>query len=174
MAFRGALNFAMINYHKKIIGVLMQTIKKNTLVSLRIKLEDEEGNIFDESEELIYLHGGYNQIFQKIEDELEGKKVGETFHVTLAPADAFGEYKESLVLKELLEDLPEDIAVGMELDGEEEGVIYVVESIDETSAILNANHEFAGVTMIASGEILETEELSDEAVQEILKAEHHH
>jgi FKBP-type peptidyl-prolyl cis-trans isomerase SlyD len=152
----------------------MDKIKKNTLVSMVIKLEDEEGNIMDESEELMYLHGGYNQIFQKLEEELEGKEVGDTFHVTLAPADAFGEYDESLVLKELLEDLPEDIAVGMELDGEEEGVIYVVESIDKESAILNANHELAGVTMIASGEILETEDLSLEAVEEILKAEHQH
>jgi FKBP-type peptidyl-prolyl cis-trans isomerase SlyD len=152
----------------------MQTIKKNTLVSMQIKVEDENGNIFDESDELIYLHGGYNQIFQKLEDELEGKKVGDTFHVTLAPAEAFGEHKESLVVKELLEDLPEDIAVGMELDGEEEGVIYIVESINEEYVTLNANHEFAGIAMIAIGEILEIEHLSDEAVEEILKAEHHH
>ncbi|PLY13730.1 peptidylprolyl isomerase [Sulfurimonas xiamenensis] len=139
-----------------------------------IKLEDEEGNIIDESEELMYLHGGYNQIFKKLEDELEGKKVGDTFHVTLTPAEAFGEYDESLVLKELLEDLPEDIYVGAELDGEEEGIVYVIESIDKEHAILNANHELAGITLIASGKILEIEQLSDEAAQELLKEEHHH
>jgi FKBP-type peptidyl-prolyl cis-trans isomerase SlyD len=163
----------MINFQKN-TGVFMQIIKKNGLVSLRIKVQDENGNVFDESDELIYLHGGYNQIFQKLEDELEGKKVGESFHVALTPAEAFGEYDESLVLEELLEDLPEDIAVGMELYGEEEGVIYVIESIDEESAILNANHEFAGIAMIAIGEILEIEDLSDEAVEELLKAEHQH
>jgi len=149
-------------------------IKKNTIVSMLIKLEDEEGNIIDESEELMYLHGGYNQIFKKLEDELEGKKVGDTFHVTLTPAEAFGEYDESLVLKELLEDLPEDIYVGAELDGEEEGIVYVIESIDKEHAILNANHELAGITLIASGKILEIEQLSDEAAQELLKEEHHH
>jgi FKBP-type peptidyl-prolyl cis-trans isomerase SlyD len=149
-------------------------IKKNTIVSMLIKLEDEEGNIIDESEELMYLHGGYNQIFKKLEDELEGKKVGDTFHVTLTPAEAFGEYDESLVLKELLEDLPEDIYVGAELDGEEEGIVYVIESIDKEHAILNANHELAGIALIASGKILEIEQLSDEATQELLKEEHHH
>ncbi|WP_241855404.1 FKBP-type peptidyl-prolyl cis-trans isomerase [Sulfurimonas xiamenensis] len=152
----------------------MDKIKKNTIVSMLIKLEDEEGNIIDESEELMYLHGGYNQIFKKLEDELEGKKVGDTFHVTLTPAEAFGEYDESLVLKELLEDLPEDIYVGAELDGEEEGIVYVIESIDKEHAILNANHELAGITLIASGKILEIEQLSDEAAQELLKEEHHH
>jgi len=101
----------------------MQNIKKNTLVSMSIKLEDEKGNIVDESDELIYLHGGYNQIFQKLENELEGKKVGNSFHVALTPAEAFGEYDESLVIKELLEDLPEDISIGAELDGEVEKIL---------------------------------------------------
>ncbi len=152
----------------------MDKIKKHTLVSMLIKLEDEEGNIIDESEELMYLHGGYNQVFQKLEDELEGKKVGDTFLVALTSAEAFGEYDESLVLKELLKDLPEDIAVGTELDGEEEGIVYVVESIDGKYAILNANHELAGIPLVASGKILEIEQLSDEAAEELLEAEYQH
>ncbi len=152
----------------------MEKIKKNRLVSMSIKLEDENGNIIDESDELIYLHGGYNQIFQKLEDNLEGKKVGDTFHVTLTPAEAFGEFDETLVVKERLEDLPEDIYIGTELDGEEEGVIYVVESMDEEYAILNANHELAGIALVATGKILEIEHLSSEAVEEILKEQQHH
>ncbi|MBE0515151.1 MAG: hypothetical protein IBX42_09405, partial [Sulfurimonas sp.] len=71
-------------------------------------------------------------------------------------------------------DLPEDIHVGAELDGEEESVVYVVESIDEMHAILNANHELAGIPLVASGKILEIEQLSDEAAEELLKAEHQH
>jgi len=152
----------------------MDKIKKNTLVSMLLKLEDEEGNIIDESEELMYLHGGYGQIFQKLEDEFDGKKVGYTFCVMLTPSEAFGEYKESLVLKERLEDLPEDIFKGTELDGEDEGVVYVVESIDEEYAILNANHELAGISLVASGKILEIEQLSEEVAQELLKGEDHH
>ncbi|MDD5372805.1 MAG: peptidylprolyl isomerase [Sulfurimonas sp.] len=152
----------------------MDKIKKNTLVSMLIKLEDEEGNIIDDSEELMYLHGGYGQIFQKLEDEFEGKKAGYSFHVTLTPAEAYGEYDEALHVKELLEDLPDGIFVGTELDGEEEGIVYVVESMDEKYAILNANHELAGVALVASGKILEIEHLSDEAAEELLEGEHRH
>lgn len=152
----------------------MDIIKKNTLVSMLIKLEDEEGNIIDESDEFMYLHGSYAQIFQKLEDALEGKKVGDTFHVRLTPAEAYGEYDETLVLKELLKDLPEDIAVGTELEGEEEGIVYMVESIEEKHAILDANHELAGIALVASGKILEIEQLSDKAAKELLEAEHHH
>ena len=70
-----------------------------------------------------------------------------------------------MVLKELLKDLPDDIAVGTELDGEEEGIVYVVESIDEKYAILNANNELAGIALVASGKILEIEQLSDKAAE---------
>ena len=152
----------------------MDKIKKNTLVSMLIKLEDEEGNIIDDSEELMYLHGGYGQIFQKLEDELDGKEAGYTFHLVLTPAEAFGEYNEALHIKELLEDLPEGIFVGTELDGEEEGIVYIVESKDEKYATLNANHELAGVPIVASGKILEIEQLSDEIAQELLKGEQQH
>ena len=152
----------------------MDKIKKNTVVSMLIKFQDKEGNIIDQSEELMYLHGGYGQIFQKLEDELEGKKVGDSFCVSLTPAETFGEYDESLVLKELLEDLPEDIAVGTELESEEEGIVYVIESMDETHAILNANHELAGVPLIATGKILEIEQLTDEGAEALLEAENGH
>jgi len=152
----------------------MDTIQKDTLVSIRIKLEDEQGNLIDESDELIYIHGGYEQIFQKLEEHLEGKSVGESFQIRLTQEEAFGVYDEKLVLKEALEDLPEDIEVGTELDGEEEGIVYVIESIEDGYAILNANHELAGIALHVSGEILELEHLTPQGVEEILKAQHHH
>ncbi|MDH4944366.1 peptidylprolyl isomerase [Sulfurimonas sp. C5] len=152
----------------------MEKITKNTLVSISLKLEDEKGNLIDESDELMYLHGAYKQIFQKLEDELEGKTINDTFDIILAPSEAFGEYDESLVVKELRQDLPEDLAVGMELEGEDEEIAWVVESIEDEHVVLNANHELAGITLRATGEILELEHLSDAGVEEILNMEHHH
>ncbi|MBN2783130.1 MAG: peptidylprolyl isomerase [Campylobacterales bacterium] len=152
----------------------METIQKNTLVSISLKLEDAKGNLLDDSDEVMYLHGGYNQIFQKLEDELDGKKIGDTFNIFLEPSDAFGEYDESLVTKEKLSDLPDDVEVGMELDGDDEDVVWVVESIEDGYAMLNANHELAGIPLRVSGEILELEHLSYDGVQEILNMQHEH
>lgn len=152
----------------------MGTIQKNTLVSISLKLEDERGNLVDESDEVMYLHGAYGQIFPKLEEALEGKKRGDAFDLLLSPIDAFGEYKPELCIKELLNDLPEDIAVGTELDDEDETTIWVVEDIKDGYATLNANHELAGITLRARGEVLELEQLSDEGVEEILNMEDHH
>ena len=150
----------------------MNTITKNTLVTINLKMESDKGDFLDDSEKLMFLHGGYGQIFQKLEDELESKQVGDTFDVLLKPVDAFGEYDESLVVTESLEDLPSEIEVGMDLDGEDESIVWIVESIEDGHATLNANHELAGVALRVTGEILELQQLSDEAVQEVLNMEH--
>lgn len=149
-------------------------ISKNMLVSISLKIENENGQLLDESEEILYLHGNYEQIFQKLEDELDGKSIGERFNVLLQPKEAFGEYDETLVLKEPLEDLPEEISLGMELESEDKDVVWIVEEIKDDYAVLNANHEMAGITLRVSGEILAVEQLSKEGVEEILKMEHEH
>jgi FKBP-type peptidyl-prolyl cis-trans isomerase SlyD len=150
----------------------MQTIQKNTLVSISLITSDEMGNLLDETEEFIYLHGGYGQLFPKLEEELEGKKIGESFELSLSAKEAFGEYDESLVQKESIQDLPEDLSLGMEFETEGEEHVWIVESIEDGYALLNANHELAGIPIRVSGEILELEALSDEGVQEILDMEH--
>ncbi|MBD3794156.1 MAG: peptidylprolyl isomerase [Campylobacterales bacterium] len=152
----------------------MKKITKNTLVSLSIQTEDQSGNLLAESEELIYLHGSYGQIFQKLEESLEGKMLGDRFNLFLTPAEAFGEYDESLVTKEPLDELPEDIALGMEIEAEDEETIWVVETIEDGYATLNANHEFAGIPVRVSGEVLELQQLSDKEVEDVLNMEHTH
>lgn len=150
-------------------------IQKNTMVSVSMVLKDENRNVIENNDEkIIYLHGGYGHMFQKIEDELEGKTIGDTFNINLSPAEAFGEFDESLVSKELLSDLPEDVEVGMELDGNVEGVIFAVLEMDETHALVDGNHPYAGYALIADGKVLEIEHLDDETVTKILEDEHHH
>ncbi|MHB0993077.1 MAG: FKBP-type peptidyl-prolyl cis-trans isomerase [Sulfurovum sp.] len=151
------------------------TIQKNALVSLELVLQDEQGRVIEENnEEIIYLHGGYGHLFAKLEEALEGKRVGDTFSVSLSPSEAFGEFNEALVFRELLSDLPSDISVGMELDSDEDDIIYHVLEIDETHALIDGNHTYAGVPLVAEGVVLEIEYASDEVIEEILHGYHHH
>jgi len=152
----------------------MKNIIKNTLVTLSMKMESQKGDFLDDSEKLMYLHGGYGQIFKKLEESLELKKVGDTFHITLEPVDAFGEYDTSLVVRESLQNLPQEIELGMDLEDEDKEKVWIVENIEDDYATLNANHELSGITLVLSGEILEVEHLSPEAVQEVLNMENEH
>lgn len=152
----------------------MNPITKNTLVAISLITKDEAGNLLEENEEVMYLHGSYGQIFQKLEEELEGKKLGEHFNLLLKPLEAFGAYDASLVTKEPLEDLPDDLELGMEFETDNGEIIWVVENIEDGYVTLNANHELAGLSIRVSGEVLELEHLTDEGVQEILNMEHTH
>jgi len=109
-------------------------ITKNSLVTLDYRLSSPEGETLHEEKELMYVHGGYDQIFAKVEAALKGKEVGDTIRVTLSPDEAFGEYDGSLVIEEALSELPEELEVGMEIDGYSEEypddvMIYTVKEI---------------------------------------------
>ena len=158
-------------------GISMQ-ITKNILVNINYRLSDEENNHLNPGEEeLIYLHGGHGHIFGELEDALEGKEAGDTFKVTLTPAQTFGEYIEELIEQEPVSALPEDIFIGMELNGSDEGseeeVIYVVTNIQDDVVTLNANHPLAGKTLTFEGTITELEEITEEGIKEILDHKHH-
>lgn len=150
-------------------------ITKNILVHIDYRLTDADGNHLNpKEEELIYLHGGYGHIFAELEDALAGKGAGESFKVTLTPEQAFGEYKEELIVQEPLSELPEDIYIGMELDTDDESqVVYVVTNIGDDTALLNANHPLAGRTLTFEGKVTELQELSENEVKEILAHKHH-
>lgn len=72
-------------------------IVKNTVVTLDYQIRDSEGELVDDgSEQLVYLHGGYDDVFRDIEDGLDGKQVGDKLQVKLAPEEAFGDYDAEL------------------------------------------------------------------------------
>ncbi len=152
-------------------------ITKDRLVILEYRLTDAEGMLLNADDEpLIYLQG-HGQVFAKVEAALEGKEEGAVIHQELSAADAFGEHSEALIVEALLEELPEEVCVGMELDGyldddPENVIIYTVTHVGETTAVLDANHPLAGKSLLFEAKVLEVQELSEEAITEIL--EHHH
>ena len=154
-------------------------IAKNTLVTLDYRLLSPEGETLYEEEDLMYVHGGYDQIFEKVEAALEGREAGDAVRVTLSPAEAFGEYDGALVVDEALSELPDELSVGMELDGYSEEnpddlVIYTVKEIRDGRAVLDGNHPLAGREIIFEATVKELNPLSDEAVREILEHGHDH
>ena len=64
-------------------------ITKDTAVTINYKITDKLGKLLDKGD-VAYLHGGYDNIFSKVEAALDGKAVGDTLTVDLAVEDAFG------------------------------------------------------------------------------------
>jgi FKBP-type peptidyl-prolyl cis-trans isomerase SlyD len=123
-------------------------IEKDTAVTLRYKVADTNGKLIDVgSEPMVYLHGGYDNTFPKIEQALQGQDPGFQVTIALAPEDAFGERDEALVTTIAKADFPPGVKVGGQLEGRgEDGQdrIFNVTKIKGPVVHLDANHPLAG------------------------------
>lgn len=123
-------------------------ITKNTVVTLDYQIHDSEGELVDDgSEKLVYLHGGYDDVFRDIEEGLNGKQVGDKLQVKLAPEEAFGDYDAELVNVESRDLFPPEIKVGMHLE-REDGTMVTVTDIEGDSVVVDGNHPLAGKSLI--------------------------
>ena len=93
------------------------TVEKNTVVTLDYNVTDPDGALVDAGEDpIVYLHGGYDDVFPMIEEAIHGKKVGESVTVKMQPADAFGEYDAELIQIEPRSSFPKELQVGMQFN----------------------------------------------------------
>jgi FKBP-type peptidyl-prolyl cis-trans isomerase SlyD len=134
---------------------MSQQILRNTVVTLDYHVTDSDDNPIDEGREaLVYLHGGYDDIFPKIEEALQEKMVGETVQVKLQPDEGFGDYDAELVQIEARKDFPKELQVGMQFEGAAEGsddedfIIYRVTDIADDKVVLDGNHPLAGMALV--------------------------
>ena len=124
-------------------------IDKDTVVTLTYELYDADGQLIERTDAPVeYLHGGYQGIFPLVERALAGKAVGESARVRLEPDDAFGEYDAELVHLEPRGKFPDNLAVGMQFEGEGqesgETLIYTVTEITGDTVVVDGNHPLAG------------------------------
>lgn len=130
-------------------------VAKNTVVTLDYNVTDPDGELVDAGKDpLVYLHGGYDDIFPMIEEALQGKKVGESVVVKMQPDDAFGEYDAELIQIEPRKSFPKELQVGMQFEGlpeggeEDEAIIYRVTEIADDRVVLDGNHPLAGMALV--------------------------
>ena len=165
-------------------------ISKNTIVSLRYKLTDAQNNVIEEPEApMVYLHGGYDGTFPKIESALDGQDVGYETTLQLEPGDAFGEYDPELLKIEPRTRFPDPLEVGMQFegvpdaddfsndteqvrdvidDGDEDdhsALIYTVTDVAENQVVLDGNHPLAGMALRFWLQVEEVRIATDDEIQ---------
>jgi FKBP-type peptidyl-prolyl cis-trans isomerase SlyD len=126
-------------------------IGKDTVVTLTYQLTTPAGEVLEEAtaeSPAAYLHGGYDGIFSKVEEALEGKVAGAELDLVLEPDDAFGEYDAELVRVEPADLFPEEVHVGMQLEGASEDghhvMLYTVTDVADGKVVVDGNHPLAG------------------------------
>lgn len=144
-------------------------IGKNTVVTLHYRVTDSDGSLVDDgAQPIVYLHGGYDGIFPRIEEALQGKAVGDVLEIKLQPADAFGDYDAELVRIEPRSLFPENIEVGMQFerateDGDD-GELYTITDIADDKVVVDGNHPLAGIALIFSCTVAEVRPATAEEI----------
>jgi FKBP-type peptidyl-prolyl cis-trans isomerase SlyD len=143
-------------------------IEKNTAVTIRYRITDLAGKVLEDGKEPnAYLHGGYGNIFPKVEEALEGKEAGYQATLELQPADAFGVYDESLVRTIPKTQFPPGVKVGGYLEGRsDDGHThhFRVVKIKGPEVHLDGNHPLAGQALRLSLTVLEVRTASAEEI----------
>lgn len=144
-------------------------VAKDTVVTLNYRVVDPEGNTVDEGKQpLVYLHGGYGGIFDRIEETLQGRDVGDAVEVRLQPEEAFGDYDAELVIIEPRNLFPDNIEVGMQFErageDDEEDALYTITDIVDDKVVVDGNHPLAGIALVFSCTIADVRQASDEEI----------
>ena len=163
-------------------------IEKNTIVSLRYKLTDAQNNVIEEPDTpMVYLHGGYEGTFPKIESLLDGQDVGYEATIQLEPNEAFGEYDPELLKIEPRARFPEPLEVGMQFEGvpdstaddeselgaaaddaddaDAEPLIYTVTDVADNQVVLDGNHPLAGMALRFWVQVEDVRAATDEEIE---------
>ena len=141
-------------------------ITQDTAVTLSYTVTSHQGKPVDAGS-LSYLHGGYDNIFPKVEAALDGQDVGFEATLDLSAADAFGELDAALVRTIPKSEFPPGVKVGGQLQGQgEDGQqqMFRVVKIKGPEVHLDGNHPLAGQALRFHGKVTDVRAATPEEI----------
>ena len=160
-------------------------IGQNKVVEFVYELE-VDGQVVDKTVKerpLDYIHGT-GSLLPKLEEHIEGMQAGDTFDVTLSPADGYGEVDPSRIIDlpkgafEVNGEIREDLLVPgntIPMMNSMGGVIPgVVLELTEDTVKMDLNHRMAGKTLHFTGEVVSVREATEKELTEGLHGEYVH
>lgn len=146
-------------------------ITSNTVVQMHYILTNQDGLLLDSSEgrePLTYMHGK-QMLIPGLENQLEGKAIGEKFTANVAAAEAYGEKNAEMVQVVPKENFSGDgeLAAGLQIQidtnqGTQMAIITKVEGEDVT---IDMNHPLAGMDLSFDVEIVDVREATKEEIE---------
>ena len=130
-----------------------QTVGQDKVVSFTYSIVDESGAVIEQSDlPISYVHGGPHDLFEKVEQELDGSVVGDTVEVELTPEEGFGAHDPNLTYTDDLENVPAEFRhVGAEVEmmnDEGDTRTFTVTHIENGRLTVDGNHPMAGKTIV--------------------------
>lgn len=144
-----------------------QFIGSGKVVSFTYSIVDEAGEIIEQSDlPISYVHGGQHDLFEKVEEELEGSVVGDTIEVSLTPEEGFGAHDPNLTYTDSLDNVPPEFhRVGAEVEmvnDQGDAKTFVVTHIEDGKLTVDGNHPMAGKVITFHIRVTDIRDATDE------------
>ena len=131
----------------------MTLITSGSVVTLDYQLKDAMGKTLDSSQEtgpIVYIQGS-EDVFQAIEDAVEGLSINDEVSITIAAAQAYGEYdpaKLSTVPLSVFSGM-DSIYPGMTLQEETATgpILITIKEVTDEQVQVDSNHPLAGQSL---------------------------
>ena len=126
-----------------------QFVEQNKVVSFVYSIVDESGELLEQSDlPISYVHGGKHDLFEKVEQSLDGAVVNDTVEVSLTPEEGFGSHDPDLTYTDAIENVPAEFrSVGAEVEmmnDQGDSRKFTVTRIEDGKLTVDGNHPMAG------------------------------
>jgi FKBP-type peptidyl-prolyl cis-trans isomerase SlyD len=145
-------------------------IERDKVVTFHYSLTDAEGSFTEASEgkdPIVYLHG-YGNIVPGLENELRGKKAGDSFQARIAPEHAYGMRDESAVqrvpVKHLIRPGKLEVGKAVAVNTNAGPRRALVLKIGKFNVDLDLNHPLAGKTLVFDVRVVEVRDATPEEI----------
>ena len=149
-------------------------INQQCVVALTWTLKDTLGETLDVLTEPVEFLVGGDDLFQTIEDALQGHEAGAKLELQIEPEQGFGDFNDQLVFLESRELFPPEIEEGMTFEGASlpadcnpdapKDAWYTVTELYPEHVVLDGNHPLAGIAIRLA---LKVESVREATEQEI-------
>ena len=146
-------------------------VERHRVVTFHYTLSGEDGEQMESSrgrEPMSYLHGAGN-IIPGLEKAMEGRAAGETFQVTVEPAEGYGEWEEGRIHRvpvKRLDQPAKRLKPGQPvmIQTQQGQMQATVVKVGRFNVDLDANHPLAGKTLTFDVEVTDVREATGEEV----------
>jgi FKBP-type peptidyl-prolyl cis-trans isomerase SlyD len=140
------------------------------VIAFNYVLKNSHGELLDASEanQPMPFMEGKQQILPALEEILVQMNEGDKKQVTLAAKDAYGEFRQDMIMhvpKEELAHIKIEVGSHLQLQLEKQMRVVRVTEIGETQVTLDGNHPLAGVDLVFDIEVVLTRQATAEELQ---------
>ena len=135
-------------------------IKQGNTVKVHYTGRLEDNSVFDSSngKEPIEFQVGIQQVIEGFESAVMGLTKGDKTTVTIPSDKAYGELRNELIQQVPRNQVPQDVQVGVQLQGvnpQGQPFVVTVTEVNESSVTIDANHPLAGKNLIFDIEVVD-------------------